>query len=173
MSTANLIPNAAGDSSQLTTESYGANNYEEIDDPVASPDTGTYVHDNGDAGTFLDLYNVPNQSLEGVISDVTIYIRCNYGIGSGPKSRTAIKIGGTVYYGTSNTLTSSWVTYNTSYIINPKTSVAWSWEDINNLQIGVEIVSTDFWQYGCCTQVYAIVTYGGSTGGRMCQVAMI
>jgi len=40
---------------------------------------------------------------------------------------------------------------------NPVTGIAWTWEDIQNLQIGIAIFEIQ--GSGTCTQLYAVVTY--------------
>jgi hypothetical protein len=55
--------------------------------------------------------------------------------------RTAIRIGGTDYYGSANNLTTSTALYSHVYSVNPATSSAWSWTNIDNLLAGDELTS--------------------------------
>lgn len=155
MSTVNLVPNAAGDSNECGGQDgpNDANNYLHIDDPVGSPDddttylirTSTYA---------LDLYNVPNQSLSGDISNVTVYARTKYLMDMGACFKIAVKIGGTVYYSAEKYPGGSWTNDSNVWTTNPNTSAAWTWANINDLQIGIAMQD-----FCCVTQVYAVVTY--------------
>ena len=77
---------------------------------------------------------------------------------------TAIKIGTTVYDGIAVTLTPSYVTYSTTYPSNPGTTLAWVWEDIDNLQAGVSLLRANSpgqkpISQSRATQVWVVVDY--------------
>jgi len=52
---------------------------------------------------------------------------------------------------------SSYTNWSESWDTNPVTGIAWTWEDIQNLQIGIAIFEIQ--GSGTCTQLYAVVTY--------------
>jgi len=156
-----LRPNAAGDVTQLTPLS--GTNFSNVDEVEADEDT-TYVVNQTDATDKYDLYNLPAHSVgSGTINFIKVYIRVrcltynDYGY-----SRTKIKTGGTEYNGVSAYLINSYVTRNTQYSINPKTTVAWTWDDIDALQIGVRLDKDTY--DARCTQVYVEVDYTPAAG---------
>ncbi len=76
--------------------------------------------------------------------------------------RIAIKTGGTVYQGTVYNYNDMGchIEYD-EWEENPNTSSAWTWNDIENLQIGINIYAGTTTEMGalqiCCTQVYVTV----------------
>jgi uncharacterized repeat protein (TIGR02543 family) len=161
-----LRPNAAGSTTQLMRNG-GSANWDRVDE-VTEDESTTYVYGTGDDSWQTDTYNVPDQSLTGTITNVRIYIRALESTSrpSDTYGRTAIRIGtGSIQYGTQLDLTTSWTNYYTDYATKTGTlgSGAWTWADINNLQIGVSLQSHmssgSTWRYAECTQVWVEVTY--------------
>jgi hypothetical protein len=69
--------------------------------------------------------------------------------------KEVIKIGGVEYRNpTSHSTEYTWKTYSYSWAQNPNTLANWTWLEVANTQIGVEMQGMN-----CCTQVYAIVSY--------------
>ena len=67
---------------------------------------------------------------------------------------------GTDYFGSQNTLTSTWTTFSYTWSSRPSDSGTWTWADIDNLEIGVQLYNTHSSYYEAdCIQVYAIVNY--------------
>lgn len=154
-----LRPTAAGDSTALTPyPGTGEANWQDVDD-VTSDNDSTYVNAGSYDAWLLDLYNLANHSVgSGVINYVTIYM-VSYITASGSKAKIAVKTHGTVYYGdefydTSYTLRSK------QYTANPYTSSAWTWDEVDALQAGVDLYAISSKGVAHCTQVYIIVTYG-------------
>jgi len=164
-----LRPNGRGSRDNLRNSagSSDSNNWQFVDE--ASADTGTYVYDN-DAGDYdYDTYRTQDHgTTSGNINSVTVYIRCRRhprgysSSGSTCYARTALRIGGTTYYGNQNTLSNSWVTYSRPYPTNPGGG-AWTWAAIDSLECGVSLRSGDTGGssriYAACTQVYVVVEY--------------
>lgn len=154
-------PNAAGDLTELTASA--GNNYACVDETPANDDTDYVYHAAGTPEvTLTDLYNIPNHTSEtGTINFIEIFTRTrwnSYSTNETKYHRQTLKIGGTEYpRSTFYASTSGY--YNRSWIqtVNPDTSVAWTWTDIDNLQIGLDIKV----EYGSvrCTQVYVVVNY--------------
>jgi len=77
--------------------------------------------------------------------------------------------GQVVKYGTNNTLSTSYVLKSYEWITNPWTGNAWTWDELNALEIGISMYGdwyTDppfntVYHYATayCTQIYAEVTY--------------
>jgi len=123
-------------------------------DEVTSDGDGTYVKGAGGAWT-SDSYNAENPSVTGTIDSVLTYVRVRNS-GGGQNARTIIVSGGTRYYGSQIKLNAvpTYTAFSTNYPANPATSLAWSWTEINNLQIGVDLEGPGF-----CTQVWAEIYY--------------
>jgi len=102
------------------------------------------------------LFNIPNHTTEtGTINSVTVFAWVSaYAVGYSSTFAVGIKTGGTEYWDTRETQNLSWGLKSHTWDINPNTGSAWSWADIDNLQIGVQ---TD--NGGWCTQVYAVINY--------------
>ena len=143
MSTETLRPNAAGDETNIPdcVPNTGEAHWEDVDD-VTPDDTTTRVRDNRDLPTtyLRDLYNLPAHSVgSGTINFIKIYFRCaRY---DGGNAKPSIKTHSTVYDGTEVTpsVSSTWTTYSQTYITNPYTGSAWTWDEIDALQIGVSL----------------------------------
>lgn len=143
---AQFIPNANGCNIDFTP--FGeANNWECINDPILIPNEDTdYVHSSA-IDLNYDLYLLPNHTTEtGVINYVNIYARA--------KSDTIAQhqdgvykiiltdnACGNIYKSSDIDLITGYATYNNIWLENPRTTAAWTWDDIDNLQIGVECSS--------------------------------
>jgi len=146
-----LRPESAGSSSELVTTSCGSG-WECVDE-VTADDNSTYVRGYGSQWK-EDLYEAQDHTAgTGTIDSVIIYVRAYRG-GQGRKARTLIRAGGTSYSGSQNNTTSSYVNYSTTYITNPATSLSWSWTEIDDIEIGVDLKKTAY-----CTQVWLEVYY--------------
>lgn len=153
-----LRPDATGDLAQLTPDP-GAANWQNVDEESSDSDS-TYVHNATGSTTLYDLYNLPNGSGIGTISNVKVYVRARRSA-SGSLGYTMIKTNGVGYTGDTNLLGSSYANFSTTYSTNPQTGSAWQWSEINALQIGVKINNTLSSSRGRCTQVWCIVTTAG------------
>jgi hypothetical protein len=164
MTTLELNPSAAGDNTEITYR-YPATggHYDKVDDPSGTPDdNATYVRTSVSSYQ-LDLYNLPDQSLSGTISNVTIYARCLSFVAQG-YAKIATKTESVIYYSAIlSPPIDSYGDFSKSYDTNPNTGVAWTWAEINALQIGIALQSNDV-NATRCTQVFAIVTYTPSAG---------
>lgn len=70
--------------------------------------------------------------------------------------RITIKTGGTIYYsGNLTTARETWEDKSYEWSTNPKTGLAWTWSDIDDLQIGIECS----YILTYCTQLYVVVDY--------------
>jgi flagellin-like protein len=164
--TITLRPSGSGTTTQLSDNSWWDENWECVDEST-SDESATYVYGEDDDNRQTDTYNVPNQVLIGTITNVRIYIRALETVDrpSDTYAWTAIRIGsGSIQYGTRIDLTTSWTNYYTDYPTKTGNlgSGAWTWTDINNLQIGVGLESHrsgGTWRYARCTQVYVEVEY--------------
>lgn len=146
-----LRPTGAGSSSNLIAENC-ANGWECVDEAVSDGD-GTYVKGSGSSWN-MDTYETADHSVgSGAVDSIVVYVKAK-GNSGGKKARTAIRIGGSDYTGFQNNTSGSYVNYATTYLTNPATAAAWTWADIDNLEIGVDLKKVAF-----CTQVWVEVFY--------------
>ncbi|MCJ7829466.1 FG-GAP-like repeat-containing protein, partial [Patescibacteria group bacterium] len=158
--TETLRPNADGDVIELyNSDETQVDNWSYVDEVVADDDT-TIVLNFTDFSAKLDLYNLPGHSGSGIINKITVYARIKSDDEIEGYARIAIKTGGTVYYsGNLTTAGTTWENKSYEWATNHKTELAWTWNDIDSLQIGIELYNTDLWTY--CTQLYVEVDYIG------------
>ncbi len=155
--TETLRPNAAGAYTQ--SDPFGdVTNYLCVDEEVADDDA-TYVETSGGA-TELDTYNIPDHS-EGVatIIAVTVYVRSEATTTADlHAAETVIRTYDTDYFGTSTLLPTSYTDLQTTYNTNPYTTDAWTWDEIDALEIGVRMYDNNGGEVRT-TQVYVEVSY--------------
>jgi len=134
-------------------------NWECVDEVTADEGT-THIQTTG-TSWLTDTYTTEDPEASScTITKVTVY--CRAGKPSDLASASAkpvIRTYGTVYEGSSSSLTTSWVTINHEWTTNPNTSVAWTWSEIEALECGVSMVSSSSTWKGQCTQVYVEVDY--------------
>jgi len=160
-----LRPNATGDVTTLT-KSGGTYNWEMVDEESPDDDTtyvGWYVFET--SVDKYDLYNLPAHSGAGAISSIKVYVRCKAPDGDGgpsPKCYELIKTHGEEYENEEAITPDGYATFSHTWEANPYTSAAWTWDEIDDLQIGVRLTRNSD---KCsttnirCTQVYVEVNY--------------
>lgn len=168
MSTETLRPNAAGTITELTPS--GGANYSCVDEAVANDDTD-YVRNNSTSETYLkDTYNIPNSSIgTGTINSVTVYCRSRKE-GSTSYAYPVIRTHDTYYYGSALTLTTSYQDHSKEWTTNPNTGLAWTWDEINALEIGVYLVKIASSYKPRCTQVYVVIDYTVSGWANIAEI---
>jgi len=157
-STETLRPNGAGDNTQLSRNGAFAN-WDCVDDSFSDGDS-TYVYTT--STSFLsDTYATNDHaSGSGTINSVTVYIQARETSSFfGGYARTIIRTYNTNYESSDISLTTSYDTYSTTYVTNPKTDAAWTWAEINAVECGVALRSTTSWYSVRCTQVWIVVDY--------------
>ena len=174
MSTLTLRPNAASTTEQA--RSAGVNNYACIDEATLDESDYCYCDGGHASGALVDLYGFPDHSTESeTINSVTVKAYAKKIIeGTDDNNvtiRMAIDISGTRYFGSANNLTTSTALYSHSYSVNPATSSAWSWTNIDNLLAGDELTSHYIDKnHNISSYVYQLwveVDYGAATGPVM------
>lgn len=158
---------------QLNT--HGSNqNWRCVDEEYSDGDS-TYVYSEDDGSFVTDIYRLQDPSLSGTITKVTVYINVRRESESGAptagvSARTAIRLeGSSIEYGSiTPDLSTSWTTYSTEYITKQGNlgSGSWTWDDIDDLEIGVSLRSqVDCflwwcdWSWARCTQVWVEIEY--------------
>jgi hypothetical protein len=161
-----LRPNAAGDETSISSQwPNSGSHYDKVDEASADDDS-TYVCTNSTSYQ-RDLYALDNHSVgAGTINSVTIYFRFKtseslYYAYAKPSQKS----GSTVTDGTEKSHKGDvfYVTESQTYTTNPATGNPYTWNEIDNLQIGVSIKEEVSWQNVRCTQVYVEVDYTAVT----------
>lgn len=161
MATETLRPNAAGDLNQCRTNTGAgsSNNYTYVDE--SSANDADYIASLFTVG-YYDLYNLPSTSIPAgsTINKITFYGRFKRDA-SGGLGSFYYKTDGTDYL-SALTLTTSFAEYSLEKTTNPKTSAAWTIDDINGLQIGAYLSSGSdgkVYYYGYCSQLWIVIEY--------------
>ena len=164
MATETLRPNAAGDEENIPLSTSGAgNHWADVDEAVKDDDT-TRVY-NTTTTWQRDLYNLPAHSVgSGTINSITVYGYFRRSTSQDQTSgKIAIKTGGTAYEGTAFdfALPDIYVIKSETWNTNPNTSAAWTWDEIDALQIGIVLRrSHSASGSSCsCTQLWIEVDY--------------
>jgi hypothetical protein len=157
MATEILRPNAAGDETALDQYPTSGSHYDKVDEVTPDNDS-TYVYNSAKgAAWYRDLYNLPAHSGSGTINKITIKIVARNSLWAGVE--IFCKTHGTGYSdGDSWYNHYSYTEKTWELTTNPNTSAAWTWDEIDALQIGVQMWCGDG-QWGRCTQVYVEVDY--------------
>jgi len=155
-----LRPNGIGSLNELGGSGCAAGNWQCTDD-VTPDDDSTYVVSSGGSSFEEDSYAVEDSgAASGTISDVTVYMRVRKGDG-GSKARTILLTNGSTYLGSQINLNSStYSDHSTSYATNLFTGSAWTWAEIDALEIGVTTRKA-----APCTQVHVVISYVDGGGG--------
>ena len=140
----------------------GLPNYGCVDEAVADEDT-SYVYTTA-PNYVTDRYGLPASSGTGDINSVRVYHRSKREDWETGGSRPLLIISSTDYIGTLVLLSTGYATNYTEWATNPNTSSAWTWDDIDALQVGIALYGEDG-TYVRCTQLYVVVDYVGPVIG--------
>ena len=165
MATEILRPNTLGDECNIDRQDGAAcpNHYLNVDE--VDPDEHTTRNFTKSTTWLRDLYNIQDHSVgSGTINKITVYARCYRPIviGASYSAKICIKTSGTAYEGPEFPPEEAvWRTYSEEWAINPKTGEKFTWDEIDNLQIGIALRSCDLpaEEYTFCTQMYVEVDY--------------
>ena len=158
--TETLRPSAAGDETNIDDQypDTGEEHWENVDEAVSDNDS-TYVSTLA-KGFQEDLYNADNHTVgAGTINYVKVYMVGRLTTAAVNSAYVHIKTNGVEYNGTEENLTTGYATYSYQWDNNPQTGEAWTWDEIDALQIGVGIKRPKKNQETRVTQVYAEVNY--------------
>jgi len=166
MPTLTLYPNA-DESVTMSQYGSGTGNYGRINE-TTQDDTNGVTTENTTGQ--LDLYGLPDPSQDGTINKVTVHFRARWtytgDIVTQSYGTPQVRIGGTTYSGTGQALTVSFASYNRSWTTNPNTSSAWTWQNINDLIVGLYMNAGIYGDTknptlgaAYCSRLYVIVDY--------------
>ena len=171
MATETLRPNAAGDEENIpSVMGDGTGSHYTTVDEVTPDEDDSRVYQRNDDAWHRDLYNIADHSAgSGTINRITVYARCKVtttpdqtNLKIAIKSGTGAGAPDTVDEGSEITLTGDYANYSNQWSTNPATASAWTWDEIDKLQIGIAIrdpIVGDGLSSTRCTQVYVEVDY--------------
>lgn len=156
-----LVPNAEGDYTNITSVSGASTHWEAVDDPPASPDdSGSFVYDS-DTAENKDVYNLEDGSIppDAVVTSVTVYYR--FKTVSNPYSSTARPY---LRLGTDETVGTQESDGSGSYVSKNETLARpgggdWAFSDIEDLQVAIGLSKVPSATRTDCTQVYVRINY--------------
>jgi hypothetical protein len=150
-------PNAQGDFTQWSLSGC-LFNYQCVDD-IIPDDASTFVMSRETSGE-RDCYHIPNHTTEsGTISKVVLHARCNNAGNnqSFKDMKLFLRISNTNYDSSLISVENVWENYSYTWIENPHTNNAWTWNDIDSLQIGIWGEGISISKGMRCTQIYLVV----------------
>lgn len=137
-----------------------------VNDPIGSPNDDTdFVLSTADGDRMSFEYTA--FSITPVsITRVSVFGRCRSGAGT-PAVRFYLTIGGTRFFGSNHTLSTSWANFQTDWTTDPSTTAAWTESGVETgiQEFGIESVSGSADGSGC-TQIYIEVEFTEAGGGR-------
>jgi flagellin-like protein len=158
--TITLRPNGDGTYTDLDEQGSGWEHYTKVDDTGSGDGDSTYVYKMSMGNDWTrDTYTTENTGVSGTINSITVYARCRDAQGDG-QGRLAIRTNSQNFEeGDTNLNTGNWQLLSYTWNDNPATASAWTWSEINALEIGVELQESGYNYDMRCTQVYVEVTY--------------
>ena len=168
MATETLRPNGNDTTALYNSAGNQTNNYSYVDE--VSANDADYVFPSG-LGWSLDLYALPDTSIPSgsTINKITFYARFKNALATDAFAKFAYKSGGTIYYSSAPTLTTSFAEYSWIQTTNQKTGLAWTITDINALVAGVSLYSNGDAKnptLGMCSQLWLVIDYTAAAGGN-------
>lgn len=155
-----LRPNGAGDETNIDLVNGAATHWQAVNDDSDA----TWVYNNSVAYQ-RDLYALANKTYTAKISSVVVYFRIRtVTAGAIASAKPAIKIGGTVYDGTEQTNnTETYSTKSQTYNVSPATGIEWTISEIDNMQIGVSLKTSNASYFALCADVWVVVNYSDTS----------
>mgnify|MGYP001047030907 CR=1 FL=1 len=174
MPTLTLYPNAdvSVDMSQYGS---GTGNYGRINETTQDDTNGV-----GTASTSgqVDLYGLPDPSQDGTINSVTVHFRSKWDytgtLINQSYATPQVRIGGTTYSATAQALGNTFQGYSRSWSTNPNTESAWTWQNINDLIVGLRMNAGTYGDdknptigAAYCSRLYVVVDYTESDANKL------
>ncbi|OGO44850.1 MAG: hypothetical protein A2Z05_06000 [Chloroflexi bacterium RBG_16_60_22] len=159
-----IVPNAAGDDTELPTQyPTTGEHWDKVDDQPTPDDGATYVSTEGTGGWQRDLYNLSDYIGAGgteTIDNITVYFRFSADGANTVRAMASIKTNSQVFDGTTETHDSAaFITKSYQWTNNPATGEPWTQEELDDLQAGVTMKGQNQNKPAICTQVYVQVNY--------------
>jgi len=133
--------------------------YDKVDEIVAD-DYTTYLY-MASYDSLTDYFQIPDPALSGTITNVAVHLR---GMARNGALYFMLRPAGSAGYIKAAVVSvSAWTDADsgTEWALNPYTGLPWTWDDINNLEIGVQMSAWDAGgeDYARTTQVWVEVEY--------------
>lgn len=143
MPTVTLRPIANDTPIELLPEPSTVVNWDCVDEEPPN-DSTDYVYLPGEVEPVegRDVYDLPDSGIPSgsTINSVTVVTRARKTIAAVAASvQPLLKIVGTIYYGISSPLTTTWTTFSQTWTTSPATGSPWTLEEINTLKAGVRL----------------------------------
>lgn len=166
MPTLTLYPNA-DESVTMSQYGSGTGNYGRINETTQDDTNG--VTTSSTSGQ-VDLYGLPDPSQGGTINSVTVHFRSKWDytgtLINQSYATPQVRIGGTTYSATEQGLGSTFQGYSRAWSTNPNTESAWTWQNINDLIVGLRMNAGTYGDTknptigaAYCSWLYVIVDY--------------
>jgi uncharacterized delta-60 repeat protein len=153
--TETLRPVGPGNATNWNQSPASGSNWDKVDEVTRDDDT-TYVYT---SSSVYDLYEVADHSTgSGTINSVTIHAWAARETGIMSGGRTMLRTQSTNYAGTNTIVNATAPTYEEItevYANNPNTGTAWSWTQVDAMEIGFARSAGNM----RCTQIYVVVDY--------------
>lgn len=171
MATDTRVPTSTGFFTQWTSSS-GGDVYQDVDDAVGAPDDGTtygYMQDSNGAHFFgFSAFSVPAGA---TINSVTVRWRAQRTAAGGLNVRSFLRVNGSNYFGSSQSVATTWGNFSAVYSTNPDTGIAWTVNDVNGTgsnplqEFGAQSLNMAAGEEFQCTQIYIEVDYTPAAAG--------
>jgi len=159
--TETLLPNGAGGTTECSISGDDAN-WKCVDDPGAHDGYTTYVYTRPGYSSSRDTYATQDHAIgTGKINSITLhYVATKTGSYITLGANAVICTHSSVYTGTFYEVTQDWVEYTHSWTVNPYTSSEWTWKEIDDLQIGIDLdCGSQETVDVCCTKVWLVIDF--------------
>lgn len=161
MATVTLRPNANGAVNEFSQLTGAATHWEAVDEESADGNT-TYVWEwTGAAIDERELFELPDPSIAGIISSVTVYANAEFSLdGNISGIYLTIRLSNTNYDGTrQDGISDVYTEYSEAWANSPDTSTTWTWAEINAMEVGTRQDTAGQVGSVSLTQVYVVVDY--------------
>lgn len=175
MPTLTLYPNA-DESVTMSQYGSGTGNYGRINETTQDDTNG--VTTSSTSGQ-EDLYGLPDPSQSGTINSVTVHFRAKWAYAGEVINQSyatpLVRIGGSTYYSaTAQGLGNTYKGYSRAWSTNPNTESAWTWQNINDLIVGLHMNAGTYGDTknptigaAYCSWLYVVVDYTESVANKL------
>ena len=156
-----IRPNKPGDETNIPNQSPGfGEHWDKLDEAIADGDA-TSLNTGQPKGWYRDLYQLDDTLATGNISAITVFARLKIWSDTGAAAKMVIKTGNVTYEGNTILPAKLYTDYSETWTTNPQTGSAWTWAEVNALQAGISLQSTDYGDFqgvALCTRLYIRIT---------------
>lgn len=173
MATQDRLPTGNSAVSDTWVTGTAGNKWDDVDDPVGTPDDATTYILKNDANNAIQLFTFTAFAItSSAISHIRVFVRAQRTAAGACTIRRQLRVNGTTYLVSTNaTATTSWADYTADQLTNPNTALAWVEADVEGTgaaplqEIGLGISNWNAGEELQATQMYAQVDYTDAAGG--------